>query len=144
MPKEQSLTPLSPLGFQSPARDYSKQDIGDVLLEFMVSRPSSTFYFWMDSDLMSPLIHEGDLVIVDRSLELRDDCIAVFSYQGDFLVRRFFQKQGKWFFHCENQKTEILIEQYFHTNDFTLFGVVTFALSPLFHKDQGKRIQVRS
>ena len=74
-PKRSRLTlPLAgervAAGFPSPADDYG--DVGIDLNEQLIRLPSSTFFLHVSGNSMTDAgIHDGDLLVVDRSLEPR-------------------------------------------------------------------------
>ena len=73
-------------GFPSPAQDYV-DGILDLNKE-LIQHPAATFYARVVGDSMSPGIKEGDLIVVDRSLEAFDDCIAVCCLNDEFTIKR--------------------------------------------------------
>lgn len=63
-------------GFPSPAQDYMEQAID--LNKKIVRHPASTFYGRVVGDSMRDEgIEEGDILVIDKSLELMDDDLAV-------------------------------------------------------------------
>ena len=63
-------------GFPSPADDYI--DSGIDLNEVLIRHPSSTFFLRVSGDSMVEAgIQDGDLLVVDRSLEPRPGLIVV-------------------------------------------------------------------
>ena len=74
-------------GFPSPAQDYMSGGID--LNKELVRHPEATFFVRVVGDSMTEAgISEGDVLVVDRSLEPRDGALAVCFLDGDFLVRR--------------------------------------------------------
>lgn len=74
-------------GFTSPARDYTGEtiDLNDILIK----HPSSTFLGHADGDCLNDVgIYDGDLVLCDKSLELRQGDIAVCYVDGEFTMKR--------------------------------------------------------
>ena len=68
-------------GFPSPADDHlhTKLDLNDLL----VQNPSATYYVRVVGDsMLNAGIMSGDLLVVDRSLEVRNNCITL--YNQDF------------------------------------------------------------
>jgi DNA polymerase V len=90
--------------------------------ERFVKNKASTYFFEAESDSMSPLIEEKDILIVDRSLESYPGCIVVCSLNGEMLCKRLIQKNGCLYLSSENKsyKTIELNED----SDFSVFGVV--------------------
>ncbi|MGR2739057.1 LexA family protein [Billgrantia sp. Q4P2] len=75
-------------GFPSPAQDYEGRTLD--LNERFVKRPSATFFMSVTGDSMERLgIHEGDLLLVDRSLEPRPGHIIVAMVDGEITVKRY-------------------------------------------------------
>lgn len=74
-------------GFPSPAQDYMSGGID--LNKELVRHPEATFYVRVSGDSMTGAgICDGDVLVVDRSLEPRDGSIAICFTDGEFLVRR--------------------------------------------------------
>ena len=74
-------------GFPSPAQDYMSGGID--LNKELVRHPDATFYVRVSGDSMLQAgISDGDVLVVDRSLEPRDGAIAICFLEGEFLVRR--------------------------------------------------------
>ena len=112
-------------GFPSPAEDHmhSKIDLNNLLIE----NPSATYYVRVNGDSMSGAgILSGDLLIVDRSIEVSNNCIVVAHLDGEFTVKRIKKIKKKIFLQAENNNykpIEITKEM-----DFELFGVVAHAI----------------
>lgn len=73
-------------GFASPAQDYV-DGVLDLNKE-LIQHPAATFYARVVGDSMCPDIKEGDLLVVDRSQEAFDDCIAVCCLNNEFTIKR--------------------------------------------------------
>lgn len=72
-------------GFPSPAQDYMEQAID--LNKEIVKHPASTFYGRVVGDSMSGEgIDDGDILVIDKSLELIDGDLAVCFINGEFTV----------------------------------------------------------
>ncbi len=69
------------------ARDHAEAPLD--LNTLMVARPAATFFMRMRGDAMAPFIHDGDLLVVDRSLTPRPGHIVVASADGRWLTRRW-------------------------------------------------------
>jgi len=80
-------------GFPNPAEDAGgiALDLNDLL----VKHPISTFYLRVEGDSMTGAgITSGDIVVVDKSLEVRDGDIVVAAVDGEFTLKRL-KKQGR-------------------------------------------------
>lgn len=75
-------------GFPSPAEDYVEAELD--LVQHLVRHPSATFYVRAKGDSMHDYgIFDGDILIVDRSLEPRPGAILVAAVDGDLTVKRY-------------------------------------------------------
>ena len=81
-------------GFPSPADDYI--DVGIDLNEALIRHPSSTFFLRVSGDSMIDAgIHDGDLLVVDRSLEARPVQVVVAVLDGAFTLKRLARHRGR-------------------------------------------------
>ena len=75
-------------GFPSPAQDYEGRLLD--LNEHLVKRPAATFFINVTGDSMEEFgIHDGDLLVVDRSIEPRPGHILVAMLEGELTVKRY-------------------------------------------------------
>jgi len=80
-------------GFPSPADDYVEARI-DLNLE-LIPRPLSTFFMRVRGDAMAgDGIIDGDLLVIDRSIEARPGLVVVATHGGTFIVRRLQGQRG--------------------------------------------------
>lgn len=78
---------LVPAGFPSPADDYLEGEI-DVA-RYLVARPASTFYIRVSGSSMVGIgIMDGDVVVVDRSVEAKPGHVVVAVCNGEMTVKR--------------------------------------------------------
>lgn len=90
--------------------------------ERFIKNKASTYFFEAESDSMSPLIKEKDILIVDRSLESYPGCIVVCSLNGEMLCKRLIQKKGCLYLCSENKSYKSI--ELNNDSDFSVFGVV--------------------
>src|SRR5690606_29596826 len=70
-------------GFPSPAEDFL--DINIDLNKYLIKNPSTTFFGRVRGNSMIDAgIYDGDLLIIDKSLEPRNNKIAVCFIDGEF------------------------------------------------------------
>lgn len=80
-------------GFESPAAEY--QELGLSLDELLVEHPTATFIGIASGDSMVGVgIFSGDLLIVDRALEVRHGDIIVANYNGGFTCKILDKERG--------------------------------------------------
>ena len=80
---------LSPVkaGFPSPADDFIDRKLD--LHEYLVHNEAATFFLRAQGDSMTGAgIHDGDLLIVDRSIEAAHDKIVIAALDGELTVKR--------------------------------------------------------
>ena len=88
-------------GFPSPAADYEDKrlDIND----YLVRNPVSTFFFPVQGDSMQGAeIFDGDILVVDRSIKAAHGQIVVAFVDGERLVKRLYNRQGRVALVAEN------------------------------------------
>jgi DNA polymerase V len=109
-------------GFPSPADDYAERKLD--LNEHLVRNHQATFFMRVSGNSMIGAgIHDGDLLIVDRSLTTSHRKIVVAVVQGELLVKRLLYSNDKIFLAAENPNyAPIEVTQEL---GFEIWGVVT-------------------
>ncbi|HAB27868.1 MAG: peptidase S24 [Xanthomarina sp.] len=115
-------------GFPSPADDFL--DINIDLNKHLIKNPSTTFYGRVRGDSMKDAgIHDGDLLIIDKSLEPTNNKIAVCFIDGEFTVKRIsIEKDVVWLI-AENKNYEPI--KVTKDNDLVIWGIVTTVIKNL-------------
>lgn len=112
-------------GFPSPAADFLETFID--LNKELCKNPLATFYVKVKGNSMIDAgIHDKDLLIVDRSLEPRNNKIAVCFIDGEFTVKRILLENKSLFLMPENinyQPIKITEE-----NQLIIWGIVTYVI----------------
>jgi DNA polymerase V len=109
-------------GFPSPADDFLDKKID--LNEHFVRHPAATFFVRVQGESMKNAgIRSGDILIVDRSLEVRDASVVVAVIDGEFTVKHV-KKVGKQLFLVPANEDFSAVE-ITEAMDFTVWGVVT-------------------
>jgi DNA polymerase V len=81
-------------GFPSPADDYVEGRI-DLNVE-LIPRPLSTFFMRVSGDAMrGDGIVDGDLLVIDRSVDPRPGMVVVAVHAGCFLLRRLARRGAR-------------------------------------------------
>lgn len=90
-------------GFPSPADDHLEKALS--LEDLIVRRPTSTFYVRAEGDAMQKSgIHDGDILVIDRSLTARDGSIIIVSLDEEVIIRRLAKKGHRIFLVSDNQQ----------------------------------------
>jgi len=109
-------------GFPSPADDFL--DLSIDLNKELIKHPYATFYGRVRGDSMTGAgLDDGDLFIIDTSLEPQDGKIAVCFIDGEFTVKRIKLDTDSWWLMPENKKYNPL--KVTEDNEFVIWGVVT-------------------
>lgn len=112
-------------GFPSPAQDYLEQAID--LNKELIRHPASTFYGRVVGDSMRDEgIEEGDILVIDKSLELLNDDLAVCYIDGEFTVKRVrLEPDAAWLVPSNSNYPPIKVTK---DNEFMVWGIVTYTI----------------
>lgn len=81
-------------GFPAPGDDMVEQplDLNDLLIE----NPSATFFVRVSGDSMEGArIFDGDILVIDRSIEPKSGSIVVAAVYGELVVKRIKKENGQ-------------------------------------------------
>lgn len=108
-------------GFPSPADDYIEARLD--LNEYLVMRREATFFLRVKGDSMRDAnIHDGSLLIVDKSIEPKHNNIVVAVVNGELTVKRLYKRRGMLKLLAANETyPEILINL---DSELAVWGVV--------------------
>ena len=123
-----SVTPSVTAGFPTPAGDYLETPLD--LNELLIQHPAATFFVRVSGDSMVGVgIHDGDLLVVDRSLEPISGKIVIAIVNGELTVKQLL---------CRNNQISLLAanEQYAAIDikdgsEFEIWGVVVHVIHKL-------------
>ena len=111
-----------PAGFPSPADDHMEGKLD--LNTHLVKHPTATFFVKASGDsMLGAGIHDGDILVVDRSLEPRTGKVVIAAVDGQLTVKRLQKKGSKTFLVPENKKFRSI--ELNESNDVKIWGVVT-------------------
>ena len=115
-------------GFPSPADDYLEAGI-DLNRE-LIRNPSSTFFGRVRGlSMIDAGINEGDVLVIDKSLEPRNGSVAVCFLDGGFTVKRLRVEKDAVFLLPENDAFEPV--RIAPGNDFVVWGIVTYVIKKM-------------
>jgi DNA polymerase V len=108
-------------GFPSPASDF--MDAAIDLNKELISHPAATFFGRVRGDSMKNAgIDDGDLLVIDRSIEARDGMIAVCFLDGEFVMKRLrFTSDACWLMPANEQYQPLKVN---NDNEFVIWGIV--------------------
>ncbi len=112
-------------GFPSPALDFI--DLSIDLNKHLIKNPAATFYGRVKGvSLINAGINDGDLLIIDRSVEPSNGKIAVCYIDGEFTAKRIkILKQEVWLMPENENYQSIKVSK---ENDFLIWGIVTHVI----------------
>ena len=115
-------------GFPSPAQDYVESGI-DLNRE-LVKNPAATFFGRVSGDSMTGAgIEDGNLIVIDKSLEASEGDIAVCFLDGEFTLKRIHIEKDVLWLVPENpkyRKIKVTADQHF-----MVWGVVTYSIKDI-------------
>ena len=115
-------------GFPSPADDFKETRIS--LDKVAVKNEAATFYARVaGQSMIGAGLDDGDLLVIDRSLEPQNGKIAVCLIDGDFTVKRLKVEKDCIWLMAENKRYKpILVTE---ENELMIWGIVTHVLKAL-------------
>lgn len=115
-------------GFPSPADNYVDKSID--LNEHLIKNPASTFFLRVSGYSMTNAgIYNGDLLIVDRSLEAKPGLIVVAILDGSFTVKKLTRNHNKLYLEAAHPDYPSLdISQY---ENVQIWGVAIYSIHHL-------------
>ena len=115
-------------GFPSPADDFKEFKIS--LDKTLVKNKEATFYAKVSGQSMVGAgIDDGDLLVVDKSLEPQHNSIAVCFIDGEFTVKRLKVSGEDVYLQPENPAYHPI--KITEGNDFLVWGIVTHVIKKL-------------
>ena len=133
-PEEDSSTelPLSEnrvsAGFPSPAEHYSSLKLD--LNKELIKNPAATFYARVKGiSMIDEGIDDGDLIVIDKSIEPYTGCLAVCYIDGEFTLKRFEKHEGYGLLIPANKDYSPI--KVTDNNDFIIWGIVTYVIKKL-------------
>ena len=117
-------------GFPSPAQDYLTASID--LNKELIRRKETTFLARVSGNsLMDAGISDGDIIVIDKSLEVKNGDFVVAFIDGEFTLKEFRLDEAN---HCawlipHNKDFEPI--KVTEENDFMIWGVLTYTIKQL-------------
>jgi DNA polymerase V len=115
-------------GFPSPAADFDGSRIS--IDQIVVKNQTATFYAKANGNSMIGAgIDDGDILVIDKSIEPQDGKIAVCFIDGEFTVKRIKVQENSLLLLPENKLFEAI--EVTQENDFIIWGIVTYVVKKL-------------
>ncbi len=115
-------------GFTSPAEDHVENQLS--LDDYLVPNPDATFFVRASGDSMTGAgIFDGDLLIIDRSLEVKSNQIVLAVLDTEFTIKRFLKTKDQIVLKPENKMFEPIHVK--KDQNFMIWGVVVHVIHHL-------------
>lgn len=112
-------------GFPSPAEDHASLSLN--LNRELIKNPASTFYARVSGlSMIDEGINDGDLLVIDKSIDPYDGCLAVCYIDGEFTLKRFEKHKDHGLLIPANREFKPI--RVSAENDFCIWGVVTYLI----------------
>ena len=116
-------------GFPSPATDYVEDDID--LNACLIKNAPSTFLIRVQGKSMNSIgIYDGDLLVVDRSLNPKNFSTVIANVNEELVVKTFIKEKTQSFLTSGSNKTEDKINLAENSEIF-IWGIVTYTIHAL-------------
>ena len=113
-------------GFGAAADDYMERGI-DLNEQLIRNKPATYFMRVSSGAMVGAGIHEGDTVIVDRSIKAASGRVVIACLDGEMLIRRFEKNFNRIRLLPETSKlAPIDVDP--SGSDFSIWGVVTYVI----------------
>ena len=114
-----------PAGFPAAANESSHEQVS--LDSYLISNPASTVLFRVRGESMTGAgIFDGDLLVVDRSIEPVHGQVVVAAINNDMTVKRLYKKAGEVKLQAANPQFQDIT--FVESDEMSGWGVVTFSL----------------
>jgi len=124
---DMSSLPTVSAGFPSPAESFFEKRLN--VAELLVPHPDFTYFARVEGESMRGAgLHAGDILVVDRTLDAVNNSIIVAALNGSFIVKRIQFEAQMIRLLSEHPRYPIITIQ--STDDFAIWGVVTYSLHP--------------
>ncbi|WP_278034967.1 LexA family protein [Flavobacterium nitratireducens] len=112
-------------GFPSPADDFIELTID--LNKHLIKHKDSTFFAKVKGNSMiNAGIYDGDLLVIDKSLEPQNNKIAVCQIDGEFTVKRIKKEKDIVWLIAENEEYEPI--KVTPENELMIWGIVIHSI----------------
>lgn len=112
-------------GFPSPAEDFKEVRIS--LDKELIKNENATFYARVrGNSMIDANIEDGDLLVIDRSIETRNGKIAVCMIDGEFTIKRLKVEKEQVFLMPENKAFKPI--KVTEENELIVWGIVTYVI----------------
>jgi DNA polymerase V len=115
-------------GFPSPAADFDESKIS--LDNVLVKNREATFYAKASgTSMIGAGIDDGDILVIDKSLEPQNNKIAVCFIDGEFTIKRIKIEKDCVYLMPENKNYQPI--KVTDENELVIWGIITYVIKSL-------------
>lgn len=117
-------------GFPSPCQDYMTESI-DLNKEIIRHKETTFLARVSGNSLMDAGICDGDIIVIDKSLDVNDGDFVVAYIDGEFTLKEFKLDKANncaWLIPHNDSYSPIKVTE---DNDFLIWGVLTYTIKKL-------------
>ena len=123
--KQLDVPTANATGFGAAADDYMERGI-DLNEQLIRNKPATYFMRVSGNSMINACIHDGDIVIVDRSIKPVSGKIVIAVVDGEMLIRRLEKTMNRVRLIPETPKLSPIEVSEF--SDLVIWGVVTYVI----------------
>ena len=116
-------------GFPSPATDYVEDDI-DLNTHLIKNIPSTFLIRAQEKSMNNVGIYDGDLLVVDRSLDPKNFSTVIVNINEELVVKSFLKEKDQSFLTSGSKKLKDKINLT-ENPEILIWGVVTYVIHAL-------------
>ena len=116
-------------GFPSPATDYVEVNV-DLNVRLIKNIPSTFLIRVQGKSMNSVKIHDGDLLVVDRSLNPKNFSTVIANVNEELVVKNFIKEKNQSFLTSGSKKLKDKVNLTENPEIF-IWGVVTYVIHAL-------------
>lgn len=124
--------PFSDVGVSAgfPSMVEGSSELKLDLNQELIKNPASTFFARVSGvSMVDDGVDDGDLMVIDKSVEPYDGCLAVCFVDGEFTLKRFYRKGDYGVLMPANENySPITVTS---ENDFMIWGVVKYLIKAM-------------
>ena len=126
--KQKDIATANATGFTAAADDYMERGI-DLNEQLIKNKPATYFMRVNGNSMIGAGIHDGDVVIVDRSLKAQNGKVIIAVFNGEMLIRRLeITMNSRHLVPATTKLSAIEINEF---SEFTVWGVVIYVIHSL-------------
>jgi DNA polymerase V len=122
---QHNVSTANATGFGAAADDFMERGI-DLNEQLIRNKPATFFMRVSGNSMINASIHDGDIVIVDRSIKPQNGKIVIAVIDGEMLIRRYERTMNRLRLIPETPKLSPIEVNEF--SNLVIWGVVTYVI----------------